>query len=176
MPGAKCGDFGGLNAVGDPCKRDVKPGMTRCNLHGGASPASKIKAEQAMALLRMPAIETLYRIVEQAERNTCTSCGYPTGDTDEKRMLVRACQTILDRAGMGPHATLELTTQSDGPMNFDLLTLEERAELLELIARMKALKATLRARQMGELANPQLSAAPVIDGTVVGTSASVDSH
>lgn len=149
-----CGDYGGLNSHGDPCSRSVKAGFTRCNLHGGNGAAAKIKAEQAMALLRMPAIETLYRILEQSEKQTCPTCGFPAGDTDEKRMLVRACQTILDRTGMGPHATLEITAQSDGsPINLDMLSLEEREELLLCLAKVRAIKAAVRSRQLGALAD-----------------------
>src|SRR5262245_50162926 len=130
----KCGDPNNpagpyITNKGTPCGRDVRPGFTRCNLHGGASPAAKIKAEQMMAQCRLPAIENLFSILEQFSNNTCPTCGYPVGDADEKRMIIRACQTVLDRAGMGPHATLEIARQLDGDINLDAMLPDEKADL-----------------------------------------------
>lgn len=149
-----CGDNGGKNSIGEPCGRKPAQGFVRCNLHGGATAAAKIKAEQAMALSRMPAIEALHVIIEQFLSKTCAACGLPTGDTDEKRVIVRTAQAILDRTGMGPKSMIELTQQSDGVVNLELLTDDERAELFGLLARVKELKAALRQRAMGSLANP----------------------
>lgn len=121
--------------------------MTRCNLHGGANPSAKIKAEQMMAIARLPAIEALYTIIDRFMAQTCAACGYPSGDTDEARAVIQACKTVLDRAGMGPSATLELTKQSDGDINLELLTLEERAALVGLLAQIKEIKDNVRKRQ-----------------------------
>lgn len=148
----KCGDPNNpdgpyIKANGQPCGRDVRAGFTRCNLHGGASPAAKIKAEQMMATARMPAVEALYSILEQFSNNTCATCGFPIGDTDEKRMIVRTCQTILDRTGMGPHAVLEIARQSDGDIDLAALLPAERGELLAHLAQIKEIKARVRSRQ-----------------------------
>ena len=102
-----------------------------------------------MAIARLPAIEALYSILEQHERNTCGACGYPRGDADEKRMIIQASKTILDRAGMGPHAVLELTQQTDGDLNLELLTDEERGQLIGHIHQIKAIKNAVRMRQVG---------------------------
>jgi len=155
----KCGDDANpsgpyICASGRPCKRDVRPGFTRCNLHGGANPAAKIKAEQLMAQSRLPAIEALFSILDQFAANTCATCGFPRGDTDEKRMIVRTCQTILDRAGMGPHAILEIARQGDGDINLDVLLPEERGELLAHLAQIREIKGRARARQQQIAVNP----------------------
>lgn len=110
-----------------------------------------------MAQCRLPAVEALFSILEQFESNMCPTCGFPKGDTEEKRMIVRACQTILDRAGMGPHAVLEIARQLDGDINLDALTDEERGSLLAHLAEIKEIKAAVRARQQ------QLTAAPSTD-------------
>jgi hypothetical protein len=114
---AKCGDSGGVNNSGAPCQRRCSPGFTRCNLHGGALPSAKIKAEQALAQARIPSCEALFHIVNQFLEQPCPTCGYPTGDTDIQRTVIRAAQVILDRTGMGPHSTIELTKQSDGELD-----------------------------------------------------------
>lgn len=157
----KCGDPnnpGGpyIKHNGQPCGREVRPGMTRCNLHGGSNPSAKIKAEQMMAQARLPAIEALFRIVEQFESNPCKTCGFPQGDTDEKRMIIQACKTILDRAGMGPRATLELAKQTDGDLNLELLQPQERSSMLEALAVIKQIKESLRDRQRGVVSSPRV--------------------
>jgi len=155
----KCGDpnnpaGGYITSSGKPCGRDARPGFTRCNLHGGNSPAAKIKAEQLMAQCRLPAIEALFQIIEQFQENMCPSCGYPKGDSDEKRMIVRTCQTILDRAGMGPHSVLEIARQLDGDINLDALLPEEKGELLALLAQIKEIKVRAKTRQTTAAMNP----------------------
>lgn len=155
----KCGDPTNpagpyIKANGSPCGRDCKAGFTRCNLHGGANPAAKIKAEQMMAQCRLPAIEALFTIIDQFSENTCPSCGFPKGDADEKRMIIRASQTVLDRAGMGPHSVLEIARQTDGDIDINLLTSDERGELLAHLAQIKEIKANVRARQTAVVADP----------------------
>jgi len=156
----KCGDPNNpagpyIRANGLPCGRDVRPGFTRCNLHGGANPAAKIKAEQMMAQCRLPAIENLFSILEQFAGNTCATCGFPIGDADEKRMIIRACQTVLDRAGMGPHSILEIARQTDGDINMDALLDQEKGELLALLAQIREIKARAKARQTTTVSNPE---------------------
>ena len=145
-----CGSLGGKKANGDPCGREVRAGFTRCNMHGGATPAAKIKAEQALALARMPAIESLHTILDQFSSQTCGACGFPKGDAEEKRVVISAARAVLDRTGMGPQSVVELTAQSDGAIDVALLTEEERARLLAALAEIKDIKASVRLRQMGE--------------------------
>ena len=107
-----------------------------------------------MARLRLPAIEILFKIIEQFEQNTCDSCGYPVGDAAEKRMIVGTCRTVLDRAGMGPNATVTIVPQLDGDLNLELLTDPERSSLMEHLSHVRALKEAVRARQIDAVATP----------------------
>ena len=162
-----CGDLtnpGGVGrkSNGEPCRNPTVPGMFRCYIHGGASPLAKIKAENSMALLRMPAVEALHKVLEvlnqtldQLIDNVCLTCGYPRGETDEKEALVRACRTlaqtssaILDRTGLGPRATLEIK-QSDGDLDLTTMLPEERQELMMHLVAIKQLKARMRERLHG---------------------------
>jgi hypothetical protein len=145
----KCFEGGGLRANGEPCHRDVKPGFTRCSLHGGQKAGAKIKAELALAVLRVPSIEALHLIIDQFLSDTCPTCNYPKGDAEEKRVIVSTARTILDRTGMGPTSKLELTSQHDGAVNLDLLTTDEKATLLAALAQVRAIKDALRTRQAG---------------------------
>jgi hypothetical protein len=141
----KCGDHGGLTSQGAPCKREVAAGLTRCNLHG-ATAGAKIKAELMLAQSRLPVCEALYSIVDQFLTATCPTCNYPSGDPEAQRTIIRAAQVILDRTGMGPTSKVEVTPQSEGSVPLDLLTNDERAELIGLLARVKEIKDAVRAR------------------------------
>lgn len=155
---------------GMPCQRDTAPGMTRCNLHGGANPAAKIKSEQMLAQARLPACEVLYDIIDRFQAATCAACGHPSGDVDEIKAVTRAAQVILDRTGMGPRATLEVTRQSDGDFDFDLLLDDEVAQLDYLLGAIKQLKAKIHDRLNG-IAHPTLavlgSAPDVLSGEIL---------
>lgn len=154
----KCGDPnnpGGIGhkANGDPCKRDVTPGMTRCQLHGGNNPAAKIKSEQLLAQARLPACEALFDIIDRWQRDTCPACNFPSGDVDTSKMIIRAAQVILDRTGLGPRSTIDMVPQKDGDLDLDLLTDGEMAQLDSLLGQVRDLKTQIRAR-LAHLAFP----------------------
>lgn len=131
---------------GLPCQRGCAPGFTACNLHGGANPSAKIKAEQMLAQARMPACEALFDIIEQSQHDPCVTCGYPKHDSDEQKILIRAAQVILDRTGMGPRSTVDMVPQRDGDLDLDLLTDEETARLDFLLTELKTFKEGVRVR------------------------------
>lgn len=141
-----CGSMGGLKANGDPCMRDIAPGFTRCNLHGAKNASAKIKAEHALAIARLPACEALYSILDQWEHATCVTCGYPSGDVDTLKMIVRTCQVILDRSGMGPRSTVEHLSKGDDDFNLELLLPAELIELDRLLLDMSEFKARVQNR------------------------------
>lgn len=130
---------------GKSCGRNVAPGFTVCNLHGGNLPAAKAAAEKALALSRMPAITALNAIIEQFNDETCVACGYPSGDPDAQRPVIRASEAVLNRTGFGPHSITEVR-QHDGWMDIKHLTDDEREALLPLLAQLKALKERIRLR------------------------------
>jgi hypothetical protein len=160
----QCGDPNnpggpGIRANGHPCSKPVVPGTFRCELHGGKAPIAKFKAEQALALLRFPAIEVLNtamerlnEIVIQSGLPSCAACGFPVKTTEELEAVVKACisaakvcQTVLDRTGMGPTSKVEVV-QSDGTLDLNLLTEEELGIMTALFAQYDALKEEIRQR------------------------------
>lgn len=165
----RCGDPNnpggpGKRNDGRPCKMQVIPGSTRCFMHGGQSPAAKIKAETQLALIRMPAIETLYRamelldkMIEQALDDTCTACGYPKWhDVEERAEAIKACRVvgqnvaaILDRTGLGPSSKLQVTQDTDSDLDLRHLTDDERSRMLALFAQYRALKEEIKMRLHG---------------------------
>lgn len=171
----RCGDAtnpGGphMKDNGDPCTNYVIPGTFRCHLHGGRTPTAKYKAELAMAMLRLPAIEVLYTAMErlnemilQSGLPTCAACGYPVKTTEELEAtikacisLVKTCQVILDRTGIGPTAKLEIH-QSDGDLDLSLLTEDEAGRMIALLTQLEAEKAAVRQRMLGLAAPPASS-------------------
>lgn len=150
MAGKTCGDNGGLRANGDPCKRGLQPGFTRCALHGGKALSAKVKAEHALAIARLPACEALFTILDQWEQARCLSCGYPSGDVDTLKMITRTCQVILDRTGMGPRSTVEHLDKREDDFNLELLLPHELDEFDALLANMTAFKERVRLRLANE--------------------------
>ena len=137
------------NRFGNPCQRNVSPGFTVCSIHGAAAPEAIIKAQNAMAVARMPAVEALHLIIEQWMESTCAACGYPSGDSENQRVVIAAAKTVLDRAGMGPHSTVDVRSSSDADLELARWTTDEKAELAVLAAQLKDLKARVNARIFG---------------------------
>lgn len=131
---------------GQPCNNKPMPGSVACSLHGGANLSAKIKAEQMLAQARLPACEALYDILENWQRATCLACGYPSGDTNLLKTIIRACQVILDRTGMGPRTTIEVIKQTDGDLDLDLCTEDELKLLDDRLDALKEIKTGIRAR------------------------------
>jgi len=159
MRGVTCS---ALRNNGKDCKNTCKPGFTVCHMHGGGTPTAKAAAEKALALLRVPAVEALYKAMEslvqtidQFDEDTCATCGYPRGDAEEKEALIRACRSlsqtcsmVLDRTGLGPRSTLEIK-QSDGDFDIKALTDHEREQMMQLLGMLRALKQSVKDRING---------------------------
>jgi hypothetical protein len=120
-------------------------------MHGsGDGMAGKLKAELAIALLRFPAIEVFYKVLEQFHaRPDCPACGGTLADLDAQKVAMKAAQAVLDRTGLGPRSVIELVPQNDGALDFGQLLPEEKGELLAAIATVKDIKQRLRNRLMG---------------------------
>lgn len=142
----RCGDYGGKKWDGSPCRSGVVLGSTRCAMHGGKNPASRIRAELLASSMRIPALEALFGMLDQLESDTCPACMFPRKDADEKKLLLAVIRTVLDRTGMGPSSKLELTNQTDGALDLRFLSEAERTELVGIIARVGELKALVRKR------------------------------
>lgn len=142
----KCGDYGGLNRWGDPCRHEVKEGYTRCKQHGGATAGSIAKAEAALALARMPAIEHLYEMLEQYARATCPVCNYPKRDSEQARVELQLCKAILDRTGLPPRVSIEVTKKNEEGIDPEHMLPDERRRAQALFAEWRAIKDAVRAR------------------------------
>lgn len=110
-------------------------------------------------MLRLPAIdalftilETMTAIVERFQEDPCAACGFPKGNVDEvskaANVAGRAAQVILDRTDVGPKTTLEVK-QTDGDFDLALLTDDERARMMSVLAEYASVKDEIRARLSG---------------------------
>lgn len=142
----RCGSLDTPN--GWPCERYPRAGFAACRKHVARVPATLAKGERLLATARKPAVSALLEILEQWEEHTCAECGYPRGDTDEKRMIVATAKLVLDRTGMGPRATLDINTpkKDDSDALIEVMTDEERDTLMRLIDQVSQLKSTVRLR------------------------------
>ncbi len=98
-------------------------GQHVCELHGGASPLARAAAQKRLLMLVEPAFEMLLKAME----------------SNDIKSGVRAAEVILDRAGFGPKATLEVTTNKDNLANLSREELAQRA--MELAERARSLVA-----------------------------------
>ncbi len=135
----------GHKSNGDPCNNPVVPGMFRCYMHGGKTPVAKLKAENAMALLRMPAIEIMHKVlssyektIDQFNADTCATCGNPTGDLEERQHLIKTCRSAATAAAQ--------VLEADGDLDPKLFTVDERQRLVAALAVVKTIKGEIRAR------------------------------
>ena len=178
---------------GKRCARLCGKALTRCTFHGGSTDTAISKAKHTMALLRMPAIEGLYRVIEhmmvlleQHAAKTCPTCGYPSMDVDEMEavtktalVITKSAQTVLDRCDMGPKATLEIK-QGDGDLDINAMTDYERDELFTALATVRAVKESIRRRLSGitdaVIVPPAVGQLAVIVLPAVGQLAAVDAE
>lgn len=150
----RCGSLQTRNGL--PCRRMHKTGYTVCAWHGQNAPQTIAKAERLLAIARMPAIEYLMHTVEQAHMDTCHECGFPRGEVEYRRTVIATAKLILDRTGLGPRATLQLTATKadDTDQLVEQMTEAERAEVLALLARVEEIKAAVRLRAAAEATRP----------------------
>ena len=85
-----------------------------CVMHGGDAPATRAAALRRMLTLLDPALAHLTRVLEA--RPFCAHCG--RSDADRDPVVLRACQMVLDRCGLGPSATLEVKTDDTAWMQY----------------------------------------------------------
>lgn len=147
----RCGSL--QTASGLPCKRLCRIGYTVCRKHGERAPQTIAKAERLLAIARMPAIEWILDAIEQAQEETCGTCGYPTRGLKEKKRLDSLSFKLLDRTGFGPRQTIDLNAKSDATVvDVTSYTPGELAELDHVLATMDKLQARVRARLANEAA------------------------
>lgn len=152
----RCGSLQTQNGM--PCRRHPKAGYTVCLRHGARAPQTIAKAERLLAVARMPAIGAVLDIIEQWSEDTCKECGYPKqGDSLQQRTIIAAAKTVLDRAGLGPRATLNITNKPDPGVDISRLSDDEAKELEGLLDAIEQFKSRVKVRL----------SLPAIEGTVV---------
>jgi hypothetical protein len=90
---------------GERCQRQPIPGGTVCSAHGGRAPQTIAAAKLRLLEGVEPAIARLLRFIESPP-GLCDVCGR----CDDTSAIVGAIRTLLDRAGLGPTAMMQVTT------------------------------------------------------------------
>lgn len=132
----------GTNRAGDRCLRAPIPGGAVCVMHGGKAPQTIAAARQRLLEGVEPAIVRLLKFIETPP-GLCEVCGR----SDDTSAIVSAIRTLLDRAGLGPSATLKVDTQQQPPQPWlRWLTNDEYESLLTMMhAAMDRMAAGTRA-------------------------------
>lgn len=119
----------GVKRSGDRCENPVVPGAEFCRFHGGELPASKRMAKTRMLQMVGPALDVLAEAMQQAD--------WP--------IAVKAATAILDRAGIGPHATIDVVdTSTDVLERMSDEQLENRALTLANMIRIRRMAGTVK--------------------------------
>jgi hypothetical protein len=94
----------------------------------------------------MPAIEHLYEMLEQYSQPTCPVCNYPKRDSEQARVELQLCKAILDRTGLPPRVSIEVTKKNEEGIDPEHMLPEERERAQAIFAEWKAIKEAVRAR------------------------------
>jgi hypothetical protein len=166
----KCGSL--QTQTGLPCRRNPQPGFTVCWRHGARAPQTIKKAERLLSIARLPAINNLTDILDQAQENQCEHCGYPKwGETDYARMIAQTSKIVLDRTGLGPRATLDVNARVGADDTGDLIeqmTEEERELAASLLAQLRLLKDQVRHRMVKVPTAQAVEPVGLLQGVVEG--------
>lgn len=92
------------NRQGERCGKYAIPGGFVCAMHGGNKPTTRQAAQRRLLAMIEPALDALLRALRSAP--PCPHCG--RSDSDRDPATIRAAQLVLDRAGLGPTARLEV--------------------------------------------------------------------
>ena len=149
-----CGSLQTANGL--PCRRSPKAGYPVCRKHGERAPQTVAKAERALAIARMPAIENLMDELDQAQEDQCPTCGYPNRGLKYRKHIAAISFKLLDRTGFGPRSSIDLTAKAVDEHHIDVsvLTDEEFAELSQLLESLDVFKGKIDARQAREVLAP----------------------
>lgn len=125
-------------------------GQQVCHFHGGKNPGALRKAQERLLALAEPAIEGLSRALE----------------SNDLPAIVSAARVVLDRAGLGPHATVTLQRGSGSDEDLSGLSLEELiADCEETLDSLRDLQAQQHQRELGQMVidGEHVDAPPVLD-------------
>ncbi len=96
------------NAQGEQCKRGAMLGTTVCAAHGGLAPHVKAAAAARLTEALPVIVERLHAMLEEVRKDApaCVMCG--RGMPRSEEFLLKVMTTVMDRAGMGPSAKVEV--------------------------------------------------------------------
>ncbi len=142
---------------GERCRRQPIPGGTVCAVHGGKAPQTVAAAKLRLLEAVEPAIARLLRFIETPP-GLCDVCGR----SDDTAAIVSAIRTVLDRAGLGPTATMQVTTTE--PSHGEYADMSED----ELIAHLEETLESARAiRDLKQRQFDAIDAVVVDDGVFI---------
>lgn len=149
-----CGSLQTANGL--PCRRSPKAGYPVCRKHGERAPQTIAKAERALAVARMPAIEVLMDELDQAQEDQCPTCGYPARNLKYRKHIAAISFKLLDRTGFGPRSSIDLTAKTidDNHIDVSQLSDEEFQELNQILDALEAFKVKTDARKAREVLAP----------------------
>jgi hypothetical protein len=111
------------NREGARCQRQPIPGGDVCVMHGGRAPQVRRAASLRILAICEPVLDVFEEIVATFRGTRCTGCGHvdvngvkcvgcgkPTGDP---KPIIDLGTKMLDRAGLGPSATVHIAPASD---------------------------------------------------------------
>jgi hypothetical protein len=110
---------------GRRCHKAAIQGGSVCGSHGGRAPQVKRTARQRLLEAADPAAARLVKALE----------------SEDERAAIAAAKLILDRAGLHPTQTVELTGKDGRPIQTERVdwlehcTLEEKRTILEIVER-----------------------------------------
>lgn len=121
------------NRAGERCQKSAMRGQQVCHFHGGRNPGALRKAQERLLALAEPAIEGLNHALE----------------SNDLPAIVSAARVVLDRAGLGPRATVTLQRGNGGDEDLSHLSLEELiADTEEVLTDLRELQAQRRLREL----------------------------
>lgn len=144
---------------GRRCRRAPIPGGFVCALHGGKAPQTIASARRRLLEGSDIAIDYVLNMLEP--RDLCEACG--RSDNDRDPVVLRACQILLDRAGIGPSGTLSVETNVPH-LNFEGFTTAYILERVEAIALKARALARLEARVEDLQARAAAAPADITEG------------
>jgi hypothetical protein len=123
---------------GKPCGKYPIAGAAVCRFHGGASPQVKRKAEERLRALQPPAIRALEDAVTQADVRQLDRRGNVVTVGPDHRARVSAATVVLDRTGMGPSSSQDVTVTASVHLAALIATLDATPTHAETLPPMQA--------------------------------------
>lgn len=97
--------------TGLPCRKYPIAGATVCRAHGAGAPQVIRVAKQRLLALQPPAVDALAEALE-ADTQQLNRRGEVIGLGPDHAVRIRAATSVLDRTGMGPSSSTDVTVSA----------------------------------------------------------------